>query len=293
MIIVKLIGGLGNQMFQYAAGRAIALKNNTSLKLDCSSFEQYTLRSYRLDRFNIVEDFATHDEINHLKQDQSQLFSFCFFKLQQKIIPWHKQSAIIERTCNFDPDFLKITGNAYLDGYWQSEKYFADIAHVIRNDFTFKEEPDELNKIVLLNILNSNSVSLHIRRGDYVSNPKTTEIHGVLESEYYMESLNLMEKKVKEPEVFVFSDDMVWAKENLKTDLPLHFIDHNGVEKDYEDLRLMSNCKHHIIANSSFSWWGAWLGKKEGQVVVAPARWFNTMSCNYNDRLPSGWLIIH
>jgi len=292
MIIVRLIGGLGNQMFQYAAGRAIAYRNNTHLKLDISSFEHYMLRSYGLDNFNIVEEFATHDEIKRLKPARSQLFSFCIYKLRQKMIPWYKQSRIIERTFNFDPDIKKITGNAYLEGYWQSEKYFEDISHIIRKDLTFKEESDEMNKSLLLDIQNTNSVSVHIRRGDYVLNLKTMETHGVLGIEYYLKALKLIEKKVKDPEIFIFSDDITWSKKHLKTDLPLHFIDQNGAKKDYEDLRLMSNCKHHIIANSSFSWWGAWLGQKEGQVVMAPANWFKIITCNYSDRLPSRWLII-
>lgn len=290
MIIVRLIGGIGNQMFQYAAGRAIACRNNTYLKLDISSFEQYTLRSYRLDCFNLVEDFATHDNIKHLKPDRSQLFSFGFNKLQQKIIPWHKQSVIKERTFDFDPDVLKIRENAYIDGYWQSERYFKDIAHTIRNDFTFKRESDEVNKGVLSTIQDTNSVSLHIRRGDYVSDPKTMETHGVLGAEYYIQALNLMGKKVKEPQVFIFSDDIPWARDNLKTDLPLHFIEHNGIEKDYEDMRLMSLCKHHIIANSSFSWWGAWLCQNPQKIVIAPKKWFNKPNINTNDLIPESWI---
>jgi hypothetical protein len=293
MIIIQLIGGLGNQMFQYAAGRAIACRNNTCLKLDTSLFENYMLRSYRLDCFNIVENFATNDEIKHLKPDRSQLFSFCLNKLRQKITPWHEQNVIIEHAFDFDPDVLKITGNAYIKGYWQSEKYFFDIAEIIRKDFTFKRGPDEVNKNILSTILRTNSVSLHIRRGDYVSNPETMETHGVLGIDYYLEALNFIENNVKDPEIFIFSDEISWAKANVRSDLPLHFIDHNGPEKDYEDLRLMINCKHHIIANSSFSWWGAWLGKNEGNLIVAPAKWFNTKCCNYDDLFPAEWLIIN
>lgn len=292
MIIVRLNGGLGNQMFQYAAGRAIAYRNNTNLKLDISSFEQYTLRSYSLDCFNIIEDFATHNEIKRLKPDRSQLFSFGLNKLQQKIMPWHNHNEIIEHTIVFNPDVRKITGNAYLDGYWQSEKYFADIAHIIWNDFTFKYESDELNTSVLSQIQDADSVSLHIRRGDYVSNPKTMETHGVLGIDYYIQALNLIEKKVKDPHIYVFSDDISWARENLNTNLPLHFIDHNGVEKNYEDLRLMNSCKHHIIANSSFSWWGAWLDSKQEKIVIAPRKWFNQSNMDTTDLIPDSWYKI-
>jgi hypothetical protein len=293
MIIVRLIGGIGNQMFQYAVGRAISIRNNTNLKLDLSAFENYTLRSYRLDCFDIIEDFATQDEIRRLKPDQSQLLLFLLSRLRQKMIPWYKRSRIIERTFNFDPDVMKITGNAYFEGYWQSEKYFNDIARIIRNDFTFKNEPNDLTKSIIKKIRSTNSISLHLRRGDYISNPKTTEIHGVLGMDYYLKALNFIENHVEDPEIFIFSDEISWAKENLKTELPLHFIDQSGTERDHEDLRLMSTCKHHIIANSSFSWWGAWLGQKEGQVVVAPAKWFNTLTCDNSDRFPSKWFIVN
>jgi len=135
-------------------------------------------------------------------------------------------------------------------------------------------------------------VSLHIRRGDYVSNRSTLEIHGVLGIDYYVRALNLMEEKVKEPQIFVFSDDIPWARDNLKTNLPLQFIDHNGVEKNYEDLRLMSNCKNHIIANSSFSWWGAWLSSNSEKIVITPMNWFNQSNMDTRDLIPVSWYRI-
>ncbi|HAF61980.1 MAG TPA: alpha-1,2-fucosyltransferase [Anaerolineaceae bacterium] len=292
MIIVKIIGGLGNQMFQYAVGRSIACKHNTDLKLDISSFDGYRLRSYRLSCFNIVQDFATKDEIKNLKADNSRSLWHLIEKIRQKTLPRYKRGFIKEHNSDFDPDVLKTTGNTYLEGYWQSEKYFKDFSDVIRSDFTFKQKPDAINESALSQIRDTNSVSLHIRRGDYVSNPKTLAIHGVLGIDYYVTALTLIEEKLNDPEIFVFSDDMQWARNNLKTDLPLHFISHNTADKDYEDLRLMCNCKHHIIANSSFSWWGAWLGGNAGQLVIAPKKWYNTKSYSYADRFPSSWLVV-
>jgi hypothetical protein len=135
-------------------------------------------------------------------------------------------------------------------------------------------------------------VSLHIRRGDYVSNRKNIETHGVLGIDYYKRALNFMKEKVKNPQVFVFSDDIPWARENLETDLSLHFMDDNGVERNYEDLRLMSNCKYHIIANSSFSWWGAWLGKFPDKQIYAPRNWFNSSDNDTKDLIPETWDLI-
>lgn len=292
MIIVKIIGGLGNQMFQYAVGRSIACKNDTDLKLDVSSFDSYKLRSYRLNCFNIVQDFATKDEIENLRADSPHPVWTLIGKMCQNLVPRYNQSFIKEQNSDFDSNILKVTGNAYLDGYWQSEKYFKDFSDVIRSDFTFKQKPDVVSESVLSQIRDTNSVCLHIRRGDYISNPKTLAIHGVLGIDYYEAALMLMEEKLNGPEIFVFSDDIQWARNNLKIDLPLHFISHNTADKDYEDLRLMCNCKHHIIANSSFSWWGAWLGGGSRQLVIAPKKWYNTKSYSYADRFPASWLVI-
>jgi len=292
MIIIQLIGGIGNQMFQYAMGRSIALRNNTNLKLDISLFKQYQLRSYRLECFNIIEEFATHEEIKHLKPGHDQLLFFCLSKVQQKFIPWHNRDIIFERTMSFNPAVLKITDDAYIEGYWQSEKYFKHISHTIHNDFKFKREPDRINKDFLSIINETNSVSLHIRRGDYISNKKTREILGFLGIDYYIRALNLIIKKVNKPNFFIFSDDIPWARENIKADFPFHFIEHNGADKEYEDLRLMSNCKHHIIANSSFSWWGAWLGSNPKKIIISPKKWFNQLKMDIHDLIPDSWIQI-
>lgn len=290
MIIVRLIGGLGNQMFQYAAARRLACHHNTELFLDVTGFTSYALRKYELDIFRINASIVPSDMLNHVPFSRKDALRLGIRKMFTKEIVFQ---SVKEKTPDFQEEILSLPDNVYLEGYWQSEKYFADITDIISKEFSFVSPPSAINQELMEEIGGCNSVSVHIRRGDYVSNRKTLETHGVLVIDYYMQALNLMEEKVKDLQVFVFSDDIPWARDNLKTDLPLHFIEHNGEEKDYEDMRLMSNCKHHIIANSSFSWWGAWLGKQEGKVVVAPARWFYTRSYNCNDRLPSGWLIIH
>jgi hypothetical protein len=293
MIIVKLIGGLGNQFFQYALGRNLAIKNNTELKLDISGFEDYKLHKYGLHHFNITENIATKEDIQKFKPAKRQFLSGLSGKISKHLLPWYKQKWIIEQNFVYNSDIFKIGRDVYLDGYWQSEKYFFDISEIIRNEFTVKNDPSGLNQDMLKIILDTHSVSLHIRRGDYFSNPKTKEIHGVLGLEYYRKSLNLIGEKVKDPQIFVFSDDIPWTRDNLKTDLPLHFIDHNGVENNYEDLRLMSNCKYHIIANSSFSWWGAWLGTNADKITIAPSRWMNDPSWDIRNIIPENWIKIN
>ena len=289
MIITKLMGGLGNQMFQYAAGRAVAHRTNIPLKLDITYFETYKLRSYQLGCFNILEDFASTKDIERFIPRRRQVVAFTNYKIRAKLLPWHKQKLIKEHKFSYDPDIIKIKGSTCLDGYWQSEKYFADISDIIRREFTIKYKPNNINSQMLTKINSVNSVSLHIRRGDYITNSISTQIHGVLSLEYYEFALNFITNKVKDPYVFVFSDDIEWVKENLNTTLPLNFIDFNKGKQDFEDLRLISRCKHHIIANSSFSWWGAWLSEYPKKIVIAPRKWFNRNNLSTIDLIPEGW----
>ena len=287
MFIIQLIGGLGNQMFQYAAGRRLAHHHNTSLFLDVSLFSAYKLRKYELDIFNIEAAIAPPDM---LKQVAFSSKDIIYLRLRNVFLPNIIIRYIREKSYEFDEYIYNAPDNYYIEGYFQSERYFADISNVIRKNFTFKNEPNEENKRILSRIQNTNSVSLHIRRGDYISNPKTMETHGVLGIDYYLKGLNYIEKNIRTPEIFIFSDDIAWAKENILIKMPIHFIDHNQSSRDYEDLRLMSCCKHNIIANSSFSWWGAWLNQNPDKIVIAPQKWFNDPTINTNDLIPSTWI---
>lgn len=293
MVIVQLIGGLGNQMFQYATARAIAYRTNMPLKLDVTAFANYKLRPYRLGCFNIIENFTTETEVRRFRRPRRrQIIAFTTYEITKHLLPWRGQKIVEERRFSFDSGILRIGGGVYLAGYWQSEKYFADVAELIRQEFTLKSEPDRLNQQVLDEIEAANSVSLHIRRGDYVSNPVTNRFHGVLGLDYYSRAVNYIASRTAQPHFFVFSDDMAWAKENLRLSFPLSFIEHNGEDRDYEDLRLMSRCKHHIIANSSFSWWGAWLNANPEKIVVSPKKWFNHAPLDTKDLIPEYWVKI-
>lgn len=292
MIIAQIVGGLGNQMFQYAAARAVTYRNETILKLDISSFQKYGLRTYQLGCFNIIEDFALPVEIKKFKPEKKLSYNYIDNRVRAKLLPWYAQKIIRERGHSFNVDIHKVGGNAYLEGYWQSEKYFKDIAAIIRSDFSFKDGPTGKNRTLLSEIDSTNSVSLHIRRGDYLTNPQTFKVHGIVELDYYQRSLKFLTEQVKNPVVFVFSDDISWAKQNLKSNLSLIFVDHNGANEEYEDLRLISRCRHHIIANSTFSWWGAWLNDNQEKMVIAPNKWFRSNDINDRDLIPESWVRI-
>ena len=291
MIIVKLRGGIGNQMFQYAAGRRLAIKHKTVLKLDVNFLldrtprENFTYRTYELDIFNIQGDIASPSEINRFVPANRNVFYNIKRKL--KLI-----NVITEPHIHFHEDVLSASDNSYLDGYWQSENYFKDIGDIIRSDFTLKPEMTNINQEFAKEISSCDSVSLHIRRGDYVSNPETNKFHGSCPLEYYQKAVVKIANCVKNPHFFIFSDDPDWAKKHLNLEYPIKFITHNGEGKNYEDLRLMSLCKHNIIANSSFSWWGAWLNENPDKIVIAPEKWFNDPSINTDDLIPDGWIRI-
>lgn len=299
MIVVRVMGGLGNQLFEYAAARRLAMVNNDQLKLDISTYA-VSPRPYRLDKFNIIEDIASVSEVERLTGADSrntfpQRVRRRLSRYVQKLRPTCKTAIISELSTGFHPDVLHAKGDVYLNGYWQSERYFIGIEDVIRSEFTLKEPPDATNWQMGKVISECESVSLHVRRGDYVSNALYNKVHGTCPLDYYRAAIKLLmgcdfkSRSIENPHFFIFSDDHEWVKQNLKLDYPTTHVDHNGEDKDYEDLRLMSLCKHHIIANSSFSWWGAWLSTNVSKTVIAPKVWFNDQSKDSSDIVPKSW----
>lgn len=287
MIIVKLIGGLGNQLFQYALGRNLAIKNNCQLKLDISAFQEYKLRKYSLNHFNIEETFATEDDKNEVMKKRH--FYRLTSKIRNKKEPEFK-NYYHEKHFHFDPEVLNIQGNAYLDGYWQSEKYFIDVSKRIKSELTLKEELDIENLKVAQDIKESSSVGVHIRRGDFVNDSLTKAIHGVCDLSYYHSAIENIISRIKEPVFFIFSDDHQWAKDSVKIKYPCKHIDFNNADKNYADLYLMSLCDHNIVANSTFSWWGAWLNCNPQKTVISPSRWFKSEEFNTIDLYPQDWV---
>lgn len=289
MIIVKLIGGLGNQLFQYALGRHLAEIHHTELKLDITGFDEYKLHAYSLGHFTIVENFATKEEVARFQKYKRKPGRRWY--IFNKLIA--ERRYIQQRQFHFDPRVLRTGNNVYLDGDWQTEKYFKDIESIIRKEITVKTPLSGKDKGVADAIDATASVMMHIRRGDYVSDPISSQYFGTQGLDYYKKAMDIITEKITNPHVFVFSDDHAWVKENIRLGVPTTYVDHNGADKNYEDLRLMSLCKHHIIANSSFSWWGAWLSQNPDKIVVGPKKWFHNpkkKTTSTEDVLPEGWI---
>jgi Glycosyl transferase family 11 len=298
MIIVKLTSGLGNQMFQYAAGRFLSEKYSTLLKLDISDFElPREYRKYGLHCFNIWEHIASPYEIAAFKKRELKQTSRILSSLFTRLIPYQldpnipfKGIVFKEPHFHFDSNFFKVPNNTYLEGYWQSEKYFGEINDIIQREFTVKYAQDSKNQYISDLINKTNSVSLHIRRGDYIRNPIIAALHNICELDYYDRAINYIADKVSQPHFFIFSDEPRWVTENFSLKFPATVIDYNGPSRNYEDLRLMSLCRHQIIANSSFSWWGAWLNANPEKIVITPVKWFGELDCDTKDLIPDGWL---
>jgi len=269
MIISKLIGGLGNQLFQYAAARYLAEINNEELKLDLSEFKSYKLHKYSLKHFNIIEKIASQKDLKKVKNVNEKYF-------------------------HYNKNFKKSGTNILLKGYWQSVKYFNGISNIIKTDFKVKSKLKGRNLSVSKKILDCNSVSLHIRRGDYKPNSYKDQIFDVLNYDYYHSAISDLSKKEKNLIFFIFSDDHKWVKDNIKLDFPIIIVNHNTAATNYEDLRLMSLCNHNIISNSTFSWWGAWLNCNKNKRIYAPKKWFNKNAKNLNskDIIPKQWIKI-
>ncbi len=291
MIIVHLSGGLGNQMFQYAFGRANTKCLGALLALELSDKTLQIHNGFELGRiFNIHAKMATQADL------QAVLGVQRYSIIRNSIKGLGLRNILLSRYVeephfHFAPQMLDIADNRYVYGYWQSEKYFREIVTTIRSDFSFKQPLANQNTEIAEKISHINSVSLHVRRNDYAKNPKINATHGLCSLEYYRESIRYVVERVKQPQFFVFSDDIAWVKNNLKIDFPCQFVDHNQGTESYNDMRLMSMCKHHIIANSSFSWWGAWLNPNMQKIVVAPKKWF-AHEADTRDLIPEKWVLL-
>lgn len=294
MIIVKLIGGLGNQMFQYAAGKYLAHLHQTELLVDPSFLDKnpngaYTKRALELSVFNLDLKMATSEDIKKFKIERSNKYSRA---LQRHLPILFNNLYAAESGIQYQKEFLNYPKNTYLDGFWQSERYFKPIESVLLKEFTPKENLNSENQNWLNKISNCESVSLHIRRGDYISNKNAQQHHGNLGLDYYKNALNLIKETHRKLEVFIFSDDLDWCNANLRLEGVVHYMNSNQQQNFHLDMYLMSHCKHNVIANSSFSWWAAWLNQNADKIVVAPANWYADKSLNTKDLIPSSWKIV-
>ena len=280
MIIIRLKGGLGNQMFQYAFGRLLAVKNNAEVKFEFSGDKKDTRREYKLDKFNTSVQFAGPDEAKNLQYP---------FGIVSRVIEKVKTIVLKRYNIGYEPGLLG-RKNGYLEGYWQSYKYLESIKDVLAKELALKEPVDQKHKTILEKMRDTNSVCVQVRRGDYVTDPKTSLEHRTFGLEYYDKAFEFLKKKVANPILFVFSDDIEWCKNNLKPDLPVFFSD--PAMPDYEDFALAVRCKHDIIANSSFGFWAAWLNDNPGKIVIAPKKWNNKHQKEHDNLLPPEWIKI-
>jgi len=328
MIIVRINGGLGNQLFQYAAARRLVHKHDTTLKLDISDLvNDFNYHIYGLKYFNFKEKFSnTTDIIRYfpsegLKRITSKLpgvglVNRLFYK---KL--WDKPDSLKRRYCNYDPNFketisllegrvlsqrffhfdpevLDAPDNVYMTGSFISEKYFMDIKEIILEELTFKPEQSNVDIAVNKIINDTESVSIHIRRGEIVEESQNQPTYNFIHYDYYKKCINYIADNVKNPRFFVFSDDMDWVKTNFKIPFPTEYVDHNYDAIDYrvdsgadfQDMRLMSQCKHNIITNSSFSWWGAWLNRNNKKLVCAPKEFNRIWNFDNKDIVPDNWV---
>ncbi len=294
MIIVKLIGGLGNQMFQYAAARHLSHLRETPLLFDTSYIDKdpggaYTKREMELDAFNIQIVKATQSEIDFFDIPHSNKITR---SLQRNFPSFFKNVYAAESGSSFNKHFFKFPKNTYLEGFWQSEKYFLAIREIILNDFTLKNKLDTEYEKYLHQIQSLNAVSLHVRRGDYVSNEFVKQHHGNLPLSYYQDAIKFLNKFQSNLDVFVFSDDIAWCRSHLNLEVNTHFVENLSGSNPHSEMYLMSKCKHHVVANSSFSWWGAWLNTNSSKIVVAPRKWYADSNLNTNDLIPKTWQIL-
>ncbi len=291
MIVVAIRGGLGNQLFQYAIGRRLSLRHNVPLTLDLTWYEESSVRSgmtdrmYELGRFKVASRKATKEEIQTVKAIPSALFRGRTALALLGIV--RPRGWIRERTpFVYDRFAMSAGADAYLDGYWQNEKYFSRIASTLRDDLQIKIAPGRETSLLLQSIRESESVGIHVRRGDYLNG---TGSHAICTAEYYHNAIERMLARFPKAKLFVFSDDQGWVAKNISAAAPLRFVTHNNSANAYDDLRMLAACKHQIISNSTFSWWGAWLNSSPDKTVFAPRLWFTNSEVKTSTLMPSGW----
>lgn len=278
MIISQLTGGMGNQMFQYSCGFAVAQRLKVPHKYYFESFEGNTPRSFELGCFTISSEKATTAEITKVRDVTP-------FTLLRNSTHIYKEPHF-----EYDKNIMTVSDQTELQGYWQSDKYFSPYENELKKQFLFSKPLTRRNKELLEKYAKNTLVSLHVRRGDYVSNAAAHQFHGLTTLDFYKTAVSVLLKKFKNVVFLIFSDDPQWVQDNLQDTGKCIFVTWNQGAQSYNDLHLMSKCHHHILANSSFSWWGAWLSNHSPHIVIAPKKWFNDFTINTSDLLPSSWI---
>jgi hypothetical protein len=292
VVISQILGGLGNQMFQFAAGRALSLERGQRLCLDISGFGDYPPhQGFELHRiFECRVPNATEAEVR-------AVLGWQFSPSVRRIVGrpgwgWTRRPGfVVEPSFAYWAGLNEVPLDCYLVGYWQSMKYFEKYAPVLRRDFSFLAQKGMRDSAMAQQISQSNAVSIHLRRGDYLHDPGISAKHGVCSLDYYETALRHIADRLDRPTFFVFSDDIEWVRKNLKIAAPCQYVDHNRGASSFVDMYLMSLCQHNIIANSSFSWWAAWLNSNVDKMVLTPKKWF-LQDIDTSDLIPQGWISL-
>jgi hypothetical protein len=282
-IKIKLFGGLGNQMFQFATAYSIAKSKNIDLYLDLSWFNRSNIHN----GFELDKVFDIFKKVSFLNND----FNFTSFKLKEFLNKIDITYQIFkEPHFNYSQNITKLPNHCFLKGYWQSETYFKEYKDEIKKIFSFDKNLDSVNLKIIDKIYRSNSASLHIRRGDFLL--KKNQNHQTNLNNYYSKAIREVSKNYNNLKFFIFSDDPNWVSNNFEIKTEYEVINNNLGKKSYIDMYLMSLCKTNIIANSTFSWWAGWLNENENKNIFAPNNWFNDKSINTKDLIPKSWIII-
>lgn len=289
MIIARIEGGLGNQMFQYAYGMFLARKHKTTLLLDVSSYEDKPQHGYLLDNFHIEAQIAGEKDAPKIPRR---------YRTKEARTPWWKDGFGLnsfrrykEQEFGFLPAHLEVPNNRYLVGYWQSEKYFPDMRRELLQQFALRHQLSPTSQEVGKSMRNCNSVALHVRRGDYITSTSAAQIYEHLSIEYYQRSLQEWTKDIQDPRVFIFSNDIAWCREQFNLPWQTQFVDHTNVDTAFEDMWMMLQASCLIMANSTFSWWAGWLNQRPDHTVIAPSRWFRPGTLNSDHLLPTNWTV--
>jgi hypothetical protein len=290
MVVVELKGGLGNQLFQYAAGIGLSCYLEAVLKVDISNLKSAdetlgTYRKYVLNNLTTPPQIISESEIPKSHRTGVRkifsLFNSGTFKTFK------------EKHFHYHTNFWKETGNIYLKGNFQSNKYFEVYKKDVYAKIQFKSTLLSNKDQQILNDISSDScLSIHVRRGDYVSNKIANDVLGVLPIDYYKTAYKEICNRSAIKSTFIFSDDINWVKENFSFIKDACFVQSNEANRDIIDFYLMQHCTHNIVANSSFSWWAAYLNPNPNKIVIAPKRWFNKAPYDTKDLIPAGWLTI-
>lgn len=280
MIVTRLIGGLGNQMFQYAFGLGLAQETDQELFIDVSGFENYDLHALAIDNFAISGKRLPKSEIHRIparyrgaSRVQESVQSLLGRFRSAKSAPLTLRR---EKPFGFHSEYLAPEQNLYLDGYWQGESFFPQMQDTLRNEFALMDLLSSKSLDLSAEMADCESVAVHVRRGDYVTDSETGKIYRSLDARYYQTCLQNLKQHIRNPKVFLFSNDIDWCLTHLNVGIPFTPVAHNDATTAHEDLYLMSRCRHSVIANSTFSWWGAFLGADHSsRRVYYPDPWFH------------------